>query len=613
MNEIHGNAKSIRTLLSAGKYAIDDYQREYLWEEKQIIELINDLTEKFSENHETGNDRSKVMGYDRYFLGSIIICDKDGHKYIIDGQQRLTSLTLLLIYIHRQFISAQKEDEANHLTALIYSQQYGKKSFNLDIQEREPCMEALLKDKPFDDSRQPESVANIFQRYRDIEEHFPKDILDDEIPFFADWLIDNVFLVEITTSSNADAYTIFETMNDRGLSLSSTDMFKSYLLANITESDDLRKEANETWKAHIANLQEIGKKEDASAIKAWLRSRYAESIRANKRGAKPRDFELIGSEFHRWVRDKKNLLGLSSSEGFGRFIREDFAFYANQYKKIREKSKQPTEGLEAIHFNAEHEFTLQYPMLLAPLKRDDSNELILRKLRIVSSYVDIYINRRIWNGKSIGYSTVQYAMFSVIKEIRMLEPEGIIYTLVDRLKKEENTFANNNNFKLTRTNSKRIRRILTRMIDYIETRSGQASRYAEYAASGKNGYEIEHIWSTHWDQHSEEFERQSDFDEYRDRIGGLLLLPKSFNASYKDSPYSHKLDHYNGQNLLARSLHPLAYENNPGFQRFLDESELDFRPHEQFKKADLDARQSLYQKLAEKIWDPDNLLREAKR
>jgi uncharacterized protein DUF1524 len=105
----------------------------------------------------------------------------------------------------------------------------------------------------------------------------------------------------------------------------------------------------------------------------------------------------------------------------------------------------------------------------------------------------------------------------------------------------------------------------------------------------------------------DEFKHPSDFDEYRNRIGGLLLLPKSFNASFGDLTYKKKREHYLKENLLAQSLHALAYERNPGFKRFIKDSGLPFHPHSDFKKADLDERQILYQKLAERIWSPERL------
>lgn len=129
-------------------------------------------------------------------------------------------------------------------------------------------------------------------------------------------------------------------------------------------------------------------------------------------------------------------------------------------------------------------------------------------------------------------------------------------------------------------NGRQIHRLLARMTDYVETRSGMASRYGEYAQRGKKGYEIEHIWADHAERHADEFAHPSEFAEYRNRIGGLLLLPKSFNASYGDLPYAEKREHYLGQNLMARSLHEQAYDHNPGFRRFIEESGLPFRVQE---------------------------------
>lgn len=608
MKEIRADAKNLCALLGGSKFAIDYYQREYRWDTKQVAELITDLAEKFMDSYEPGKDRSAVEHYGHYFLGSIIVSNKDGRKFLIDGQQRLTTLTLLLIYIYRQL---EDDDQKAQLANLIFSQKFGQRSFNLDIQERTACMETLFTGKPFDENGQPESVVNILHRYQDIEEFFPEELRGEALPYFADWLIENVHLVEITAYSDADAYTIFETMNDRGLSLTPTDMLKGYLLAHITDGAR-RNNASHVWRKHVAALQELGKEEDADAIKAWLRSQYAKSIRERKRGAQPRDFDLIGTEFHRWVRDHEEDLGLTDSAAFARFIEEDFAFYAHWYARIRKAAETITPGLEVIHYNAENNFTLQYPVLLAPLRRSDSEEVILRKLRIVAAFIDILLARRIWNWRAMDYSTMQYGMFLVMREIRGLDVPALVKLLGDRLAADEETFAKNERFRLHGTNGRQIHRLLARMTDYVETRSGRPSRYHEYVQrQGRKGYEIEHIWADHPEHHTDEFAHPTDFDEYRNRIGGLLLLPKSFNASYGDLPYAEKRKHYLKQNLLAQSLHEDAYEHDPGFARFVKESGLPFRPHPEFKKADLDARQELYHRLAEQIWSPERLENEA--
>jgi hypothetical protein len=176
-----------------------------------------------------------------------------------------------------------------------------------------------------------------------------------------------------------------------------------------------------------------------------------------------------------------------------------------------------------------------------------------------------------------------------------------------RLDEEDERFSTNPGFRLHQMNRYQIQQLLARMTDYVEQASGQSGHFSDYVADGKNRYEIEHIWADHAERHEDEFSHPTDFAEYRNRIGGLLLLPKSFNASYGDLPYEEKLDHYFGQNLLAQSLHPKCYEHNPGFLRFVQESGLPFKAHPHFKKADLDERQQLYVMLADEVWNPRRL------
>ncbi len=605
--EIDGKGRTVRELLAGRKYSIDYYQREYKWQRKQVAELMEDLAAKFLESHEQGNERSAVAEYSHYFLGSIIISDKDGRKYIVDGQQRLTTLTLLLIFLQHQI---QDVEQRGQIADLIFSQKYGKRSFNLEIPERTAAMEAIYKGEEFPDTGLPESIANILARYADIEDIFPDDLKGEALPYFVDWLIENVHLVEITAYSDNDAYTIFETMNDRGLSLTPADMLKGYLLANITD-DEERTRASDVWKERVRKLADLGKDEDADAIKSWLRGQYAESIRERKRAAIPQDFDLIGTEFHRWVRDHEERLGLGTSSDFARFIEGGFRFYSQWYEQLRRAADTLTRGLECVHFNAQHNFTLQYPVLLASLRMDDDNQTLLRKVRVVAAFLDILIHRRIWNSRAIDYSTMQYAMFLVMREIRGKDVRELAALLRARLDAETETFASNDRFHLHGMNRPQIHRLLARMTDYVETRSGLTSHYGEYIQRGRKGYEIEHIWADHPDRHTDEFAHPNDFQEYRNRIGGLLLLPRSFNASYGDLPYAEKRGHYLSQNLLARSLHEQAYDHNPGFQRFIEVSGLPFRAHPEFRKADLDARQQLYQQLAEQIWNPERLAQEA--
>ena len=171
----------------------------------------------------------------------------------------VSSVDDLLIFLQHQLEDAEQKGQ---IADLIFSQRYGRRSFNLDIPERTACMEALYKGEEFSDADVPESVANILTRYADIDDLFPGELRAMALPYFVDWLVENVHLVEITAYSDGDAYTIFETMNDRGLSLTPADMLKGYLLANIADTEK-RTRASRVWKERVQSLAELGKEEDA--------------------------------------------------------------------------------------------------------------------------------------------------------------------------------------------------------------------------------------------------------------------------------------------------------------------------------------------------------------
>ncbi len=128
----------------------------------------------------------------------------------------------------------------------------------------------------------------------------------------------------------------------------------------------------------------------------------------------------------------------------------------------------------------------------------------------------------------------------------------------------------------------------------------------------KNRFQVEHIWANKHERHTDEFSHRADFEEYRDRLGDLVLLPSDFNQSYGALPYNEKLPHYVKQNLLVRSLAPVAYEHEPGFSQFMDRTGLQFQSHLDFRKQDVDMRQELYKEIAKRIWNPDLILREVR-
>lgn len=618
MKTIDGKARTVSEVLKGKRYGIDYYQREYRWQRKQAKELIDDLTGQFLQSHRVGNARGAVAQYGNYFLGSIILSERDGQLFIVDGQQRLTTLTLLLLLLHRR--QGQRADRV-HLEDLIYSERFGERAFNIAVEDRRTIMTALFNGEVPDTSDASESVRTIVARYADLEElldELGEDLDEDTLPYFCDWLSEKVYLIEIRAASDEDAYTIFETMNDRGLSLSPLDMLKGYLLANIGDVGQ-RNEAARLWRERVEALRKLGKDEDTDAVKAWLRACYANSVRERRSGAENKDFERIGTEFHRWVGEHAEALGLRNSTDYVRFLCEEFVFYTRQYERIRKASLKPEEGLEPVYHVACFNFTLQYPLLLAPLRVNDSPEMVTRKVRAVAIFLDILLARRAVNYLSMTYGAMSYAVFLTLRDIRGKHLSELVNLLLARLgeqgcdfdgtsDRKRNGFAG---FGLNQWSKRYIKVLLARMTAFLETASGVRSQTSDYLVDGRGRFEIEHIWADHPERHADEFASPVEFADWRNRFGGLLLLPKTFNASYSDLPYGEKRQHYVSQNLLARSLHEQCYERHPGFLTYIREQGLPFEALPQFRKDEMETRHLLYRQLADRVWDPQQLTREA--
>ncbi|HIP34052.1 MAG TPA: DUF262 domain-containing protein [Bacteroidia bacterium] len=279
-NKIDADDRTIRDILSKQKFTID-YFTLSLWKRKHIEQLLADLESSFLSSYLDVHERHEVENYGSYYLGPIVMSSKDGNKSIIDGQKRLTSLTLLLIYLNNL---QKKHDEKVDVVELIYSEKFGKKSFNMQVPEREICLESLFNDGEYIYNGNNESVVTLINRYEDIEELFSEQLKRKVLPYFIDWVLEKLILVEIIAYSEENAYTIFETMNDRGLNLTPSEMLKGYLLSKITDNG-LRTKANELWKEKIFAFHKYSKEEDLEFFKTWLRGKYAESIRQGSKGA----------------------------------------------------------------------------------------------------------------------------------------------------------------------------------------------------------------------------------------------------------------------------------------------------------------------------------------
>lgn len=435
-NKIDAKDRKLSEVLINNRYRIDPFQREYRWQRKQIEALISDLSISFLKNYRENQSIEDCASYDCYYMGPIVLCEERNDLSIIDGQQRLTSFTLLLIYLyHAQTKLEIEEDFVKDLLPFLYVKKGGRKTLVLNIDSRNEIIEKLIldpnlvfqntedvRDSYIDSDATFESIQNIVCRYEDITKLFPEDIMNKNVlPIFIEWLLEKVVMVEVKAYSLENAYSIFETMNDRGLTLSPTEILKGYLLNKIN-NEERNEEVNQFWKDRVQSIKRLAGLDngDMDFFRAWLRAKYAITIRQTKQGAENEDFELIGTNFHTWVKNNPDKTFLKQSEDYYFFIRSDFDFYSNLYIRLFKYKTECNEGFDNLYLSNFYPIadSLSYPLFLSSISKIDDEEIISQKLLLVSKYIDVFVHNRIILGKAITQTSIRNSIYELVKLIR---------------------------------------------------------------------------------------------------------------------------------------------------------------------------------------------------
>ena len=235
MKTITAKPEDIRTIFSR-EYQIPMFQREYSWEQEQCETLWDDLIDFH-------NEKDKK---DKYFLGNIVVhpIDESEKFSVIDGQQRLTTLLLLIRALFDNAVTVKALEECLKIKDKLSSELTNNIRLNSDVIENDKKnLEKIILEGRCDDEN-----SRLYINY----DMFKKKISDwkqgkisDELNKLILTFLDNVVLLPILCETEDDALNIFETINNRGLSLSDADIFKSKLYAGIESSK--RSEFIDEW------------------------------------------------------------------------------------------------------------------------------------------------------------------------------------------------------------------------------------------------------------------------------------------------------------------------------------------------------------------------------
>lgn len=252
VQEISIQLDGISNVLKTRRFRVPAYQRSYAWEAEHVEALLADI-----------NDAIKAKEKE-YFLGSIVVTGPVDRRYeVVDGQQRLTTVSLLISAIRDKFRD-QQDFEAETSIRNDFLANVDRKT-----KEREPKLvmnevdnelyQELLEDKSaIDVSRFPRqshkrllAAANCMRRYIDeLCEHASDS--EEALHDWLDYLESNLKVILVTAPDDSNAFVIFETLNDRGLELAISDLLKNYL---FHRSGDKLEETKNRWLTMVATLE----------------------------------------------------------------------------------------------------------------------------------------------------------------------------------------------------------------------------------------------------------------------------------------------------------------------------------------------------------------------
>ena len=268
MGMLNSTLLKLGSFLGNGKLYIPEYQRGYSWEETQLDDFWIDLVQIYEENTR-----------DEHFLGQVVIHKnkEDGKRYIIDGQQRISTAIILLDILRTKFkeiADSKNNNDANDDAEDINTRYIGRVSetkkeqylsmggvdkefFIKYIQARGPIN---YNDKKFEKKRLKPSNYNIFYASKFFEDKISKFITKKtpneyiELNKLYQCLINQFILMTVETDDINEAYIIFESLNARGKALETADLLKNHILRKA--HSDLSS-ATETWNTIIDNLDNI--------------------------------------------------------------------------------------------------------------------------------------------------------------------------------------------------------------------------------------------------------------------------------------------------------------------------------------------------------------------
>ena len=497
----------VENLLRKGKFIIPDYQREYDWEDEHINELLEDIDE-------TPIDEN-------YFIGHMVFEGVfNGFEFkVVDGQQRITTLTILLSAIRDKFIELGETNlaEAIHTTFIFGKDKNFTDYVVLENRMPYPLLQAYVQSKPNHKNTSVKPIKSgekkIKNAYDKIIKHLSK--LDrDNLIILRDKIL-KLEVIFVAASDQVDASSIFMTLNATGKDLSPLDLVKNHIFSLYPKQPHIE-EPNDSWKSIIENTAGTEK-----FLNNFFASRY-------KKVSDKRIFKF----FLKTIKTE----GKEKISTFLSNLKNDASIFRCVTKpKVEDWSKSEYDIYESIYaitvvFKIEVANSLLMSLIREYKQKSISKAYIVKALGIIEKFH--FINNAICSNRSSGFDIMYAKMAKKLFEAVDKEKKHIVINhlreeLEKKIPSQEKFESNFDNKLYFLDNLTKQKPLVQFALNKIERRMNMNSIFINTS--------IEHIFPEKY----EKWEPLKNKDLIKN-IGNLVILDANLNSAIGNKLYPNK-------------------------------------------------------------------------
>jgi uncharacterized protein with ParB-like and HNH nuclease domain len=612
--DISPDKQNIDRVFSNTAYYIDFYQRDYRWTDEPVLRLLDDIFHKFKEQYARSSEMDPgketiTAHYPWYYLNTYVTNVVDGRVYVVDGQQRLTTLSLILIKL-RHLAKLHGSKLAGWIDSKIAGQSGFEQEFWMNHVGHRAALQALFDgvDTKSIDASSGITAQNMVKNYETIGLCLDKELKDKHcFETFVFYFLHRLVLINLAVEQT-DVSMVFEVINDRGVRLRPYEILKGKLLGQINKIELDKGDYNGLWEGRAAAINAFKEDDLDSFFRFYLKAKFATTRKEGQR---------FDGDYHRamFAPDVDGQLGLLHSPAKVKtFLKGDFSYYTDLYIKLQKAYGEDQKAFRAVYYNALLDLDAPFHLVLSACVPNDPDED--EKLRTIANEIDRYFSLlqlqsaydsnefadslfRISDairGKAVvtfrpAFDAQLTAMIATRRNVQVAEP--LSYAAFKQ------TGINLN----TRFKRYFFARVDEFLADKMKLNPKHSIADLVTKTGAKTGFHVEHILSLNSENKALFDGDEERFEQERNRLGGILLLKGKDNISSNNEPYREKLKSYANTLYWNETLRADSYKSKLDMTALKDQFGLELEALDQFGPDQLEARHKLLFKLVGIIWN----------